>query len=77
MTLCGLKKIIYADVFWATKVLLLHFFENGHGLLSSLLAARRPFLPKRYHHEGVLSTQVTAGADLGKGHSPSEILKKK
>ena len=26
MTLCGLKKIIYADVFWATKVLPLHFF---------------------------------------------------
>ena len=34
---------------------LLFLFENGHGLLSSLLAARRSFLPERYHHEGVLA----------------------
>ena len=30
---------------------LLFLFENGHGLASSLLAARRTFLPERYHHE--------------------------
>ena len=52
---------------------LLFLFENGHGYLSSLLAARRSFLPERYHHERSF-TQVTAGADLGKGHSPSETL---
>ena len=34
---------------------LLFLFENGHGLLSSLLAARRSFLPEGYHHEGVLA----------------------
>ena len=34
---------------------LLFLFENGHGLLSSLLAARRSFLPESYHHEGVLA----------------------
>ena len=34
---------------------LLFLFENGHGLLSSLLAARRSFLPERYHYEGVLA----------------------
>ena len=34
---------------------LLFLFENGHGYLSSLLAARRSFLPERYHHEGVLA----------------------
>ena len=34
---------------------LLFLFENGHGLLSSLLAARLSFLPERYHHEGVLA----------------------
>ena len=34
---------------------LLFLFENGHGLLSSLLAARQSFLPEGYHHEGVLA----------------------
>ena len=34
---------------------LLFLFENGHGYLSSLLAARRSFLPERYNHEGVLA----------------------
>ena len=34
---------------------LLFLFKNGHGLLSSLLAARRSFLFGRYHHEGVLA----------------------
>ena len=34
---------------------LLFLFENGHGLLSSLLAARRSFFLERYHHEGVLA----------------------
>ena len=34
---------------------LLFLFENGHGLLSFLLAARRSFLPEGYHHEGVLA----------------------
>ena len=34
---------------------LLFLFENGHGLLSSHLAARRSFLPERYHQEGVLT----------------------
>ena len=34
---------------------LLFLFENGHGLLSSLLAAGRSFLPEGYHHEGVLA----------------------
>ena len=34
---------------------LLFLFENDHGLLSSLLAARRSFLPERYHYEGVLA----------------------
>ena len=34
---------------------LLFLFENGHGLLASLLSARRLFLPERYHHEGVLA----------------------
>ena len=33
---------------------LLFLFENGQGLLSSLLAARRSFLPEGYHYEGVL-----------------------
>ena len=32
---------------------LLFLFDNGHGLLSSLLGARRSFLPEGYHHEGV------------------------
>ena len=52
---------------------LLFLFENGHGLLSSLLAARRSFLPEIPPRRS-FSTQVTAGADLGKGHSSSEIL---
>ena len=34
---------------------LLFLFENGYVLLSSLLAARRSFLPEGYHHEGVLA----------------------
>ena len=34
---------------------LLFLFENGHGLLSSLLAARRSFLPEGYNHERVLA----------------------
>ena len=34
---------------------LLFLFENGHRLLSSLLAARRSFLLERYDHEGVLA----------------------
>ena len=59
MTLCGLKKIIYADArFLSDKgaaFTLLFLFQNGHELLSSLLAARRSFLPERYHHEGVLA----------------------
>ena len=33
---------------------LLFLFENGHGLFSSLLAAKRS-LPEGYHHEGVLA----------------------
>ena len=33
---------------------LLFLFQNGHGLLSSPLAARQSFLPERYHHERVL-----------------------
>ena len=38
---------------------LLFLFENGQGLLSWLLAARRSFLPEEYHHEGVLAVSYT------------------
>ena len=38
-----------------------------HGLLSSLLAARRSFLPERYHHEGVLAHKSLQVQDQEKG----------
>ena len=53
---------------------LLFLFENVHGLLSSLLATRRSFFAWQIPPRRSFSTKVTAGADLGKGHSPSEIL---
>ena len=45
---------------------LLFLFENGHGLLSSLLAARPVVFAWGIPPRRSFSTQVTAGADLAK-----------